>query len=230
MTTLIVLPGLDGTATLHAGFTGAAESMFDSVVVVPYPPDQIRGYDDLESLVRSALPSAAPFVLLGESFSGPIAISIAANPPKNLRGVVLSTSFSKSPIPQLTPLAFLMRLAPVRSLPSAVLSWWLLGRWATPQLEAMLQSALLLVEPDVLRARVAFALRINVSSRLPAIAVPLLYLRATEDRLLSRNAGDHILSAAPQCKIVDVAGPHLLLQAAPLACAQAVGDFAAGLG
>ncbi len=230
MTTLVVLPGLDGTATLHAAFIGAAKSKFDSVAVIPYPPDQILDYEELETLVRAALPSAAPFLLLGESFSGPIALSIAADPPKNLRAVVLSTSFAKSPIPLLAPLTFFTRLAPVRSLPSSVLSWWLLGRWATPQLEEMLQNALLIVAPAVLRARATFALSINVSSRLPAIAVPLLYLRATEDRLLSRNAGDHILSAVPQCKIVDVAGPHLLLQAAPLACAQAVGDFAAGLG
>ncbi len=45
VTVLVVLPGLDGTATLHAAFTDATKSMFDSVVVIPYPPDQILGYD-----------------------------------------------------------------------------------------------------------------------------------------------------------------------------------------
>lgn len=229
MTTLVVLPGLDGTATLHAAFTDAAKSMFDSIAVVSYPPNQILDYGELEFLVRAKLPPAAPFVLLGESFSGPLALSIAADPPHNLRGVVLSTSFAKSPTPLLSPFVLFTRFAPVRSLPRTILSWWLFGRWATPQLETMLQTALLTVAPAVLRARVAMALRTNVSSRLRAVAVPLLYLRATEDRLLSQRAGEHILSAVSQCTVVEIAGPHLLLQAAPLACARAVGDFAAGV-
>lgn len=229
MTALVVLPGLDGTATLHGEFVASVSPSFDSVTVVPYPPDKPLGYVALEALVRAQLP-ANPFVLLGESFSGPIALSIAANPPPNLVGLVLSTTFAKSPVPLLSPLAALTRVAPVRALPPAVLSWLLLGRWATPQLEASLQSALLAVSPTVLRFRAAAAMRANVSAGLRSISAPVLYLRSTQDRLLSASAGRHILSSLPQCTAVNIAGPHLLLQAAPVECARAVSAFARRLG
>lgn len=226
MTALVVLPGLDGTATLHSAFAAAASPAFDSVTVVPYPPDQPLVYFELEAIARAALPLVTPFVLLGESFSGPIALAIAADPPPNLVGLVLSTTFAKSPMPLLSILASFTRIAPVRALPLPLLSWFLLGRWATPQLEAALHSALLAVAPDVLRFRAAVALRANSSATLGAITVPVLYLRAKHDRLLSQGTGKQILAAIPRCTAVDIAGPHLLLQAAPEDCARSVAEFA----
>jgi len=229
MTALVVLPGLDGTATLHSGFSDAANHLFESVAVIPYPLEQPLGYLELETLVRAALPPTAPFVLLGESFSGPVALSIGADPPSNLVAVVLSTSFGNSPLPALSPLAAFARFAPVRSVPLSLLSWWLLGPWATPELESSLRDALLAVSPAVLRFRAAAALRASLPT-LAAVSVPVLYLRATQDRLLSPSAGERLVSSLPQCTLTDIAGPHLLLQAAPQACARAVGDFARHLG
>lgn len=229
MTALVVLPGLDGTATLHAAFVSSVGPAFDSVVVVAYPPDQPLDYPALEALVRAELPPAAPFVLLGESFSGPVALSIAASPPPNLVGLVLSTTFAKFPAPLASLLAAFARIAPVRALPPFLLSWLLLGRWATPQLESSLGDALLAVRPAVLRFRATAAMRADASAALGPIAVPVLCLRAIEDRLLSPAASRRILSAIRQCIVVDIEGPHLLLQAAPAACARAVGDFARGL-
>ena len=229
MTALIVLPGLDGTATLHSGFSNAASHLFDPVTVIPYPSQQPLGYSELEVLVRAALPPVAPYLLLGESFSGPIALSIAANPPPNLVGVVLSTSFGNSPFWALSPFAVLSRFAPVRSVPHSLLSWLLLGRWATPELEASLQSALRSVSPTVLQSRAATALRAKLPSFV-TISVPVLYLRATQDRLLSPSAGEHLVSSIPQCTLTDIAGPHLLLQVAPQACASVIGEFGRRLG
>jgi len=230
MTALVVLPGLDGTATFHAEFVTSASPSFDAISVVSYPPDKCLDYAALEILVRGSLPQTTPFVLLGESFSGPIALSIAARPPPNLVGLALSTSFAKSPVPLPPPFAALTSIAPVRSLPLPLLSWLLLGRWATPQLKTSLHSALQAVRPDVLRFRAAVAIRANASALLNTITVPALYLRATQDRLLSRAAGDQILSAIPRCTVADIAGPHLLLQAAPKECARVLGDFAMHLG
>ncbi|TBR40408.1 MULTISPECIES: alpha/beta fold hydrolase [Dyella] len=230
MTILVVLPGLDGTATLHSDFSNAVRTAFESVAVISYPSNQVLDYIALERLVRSELPPTAQFVLLGESFSGPIALSIAANPPSNLLGVVLSTTFAESPVPLFAPFAPLLRLAPLRALPLPLVSWWLLGRWATPQLEAALQSALLTVLPEVLRSRARTAMRANALAVCRLVDLPVLYLRGTNDRLLNRRASRKIAEAIEHCIIKDVAGPHLLLQAAPAACAKAVSEFALGLG
>jgi pimeloyl-[acyl-carrier protein] methyl ester esterase len=227
---LVVLPGLDGLAVLSSAFAAAARSTFDSVVAVSYPTDRVLGYAELEAHVRDSLPKETPYVLLGQSFSGPIAIAIAASQPPRLIGLVLSTTFSQSPLPWLSPLASLARIAPVRSLPDALLSWWLLGRWATPQLESMLQSSLQAVKRSILRSRAAGALRINVSSSLKAISTPVLYLRASDDRLLSRAADARIVGALPHAEAAEVVGPHLLLQASPEACAEVVARFASRLG
>lgn len=228
MAALIVLPGLDGTATLHSSFCKAASSSFETVVVIPYPPQEALDYSALETLVREVLPPTLPFVLLGESFSGPIALSIAADPPSNLVAVVLSTSFGNSPLPALSRLAPLIRFAPVRAVPRSILSWWLLGRWATPDLQGSLDRALLAVSPAVLRLRAAAALQASVPD-LVAVTVPVLYLRGTQDRLVSPYAGARILSSVQSIVIVDIEGPHLLLQAAPQACARVIGDFVESL-
>lgn len=224
MTALILLPGLDGTATQHADFLGAVGDAFDDARVIAYPAQQKLGYAELEALVRAALPATEPFVLLGESFSGPIALAIAANPPEHLAGVVLSTSFAERPIGRAGLLSPLLRLAPARAAPVALLAWWLLGRWSTPALRDALRAALRRVSPAVLTFRAAAALRVRATG-LANIRVPVLCLRARQDRLITAQAAEHLRASLSDCSIVDIDGPHLLLQAAPRECAQAVIAF-----
>jgi pimeloyl-[acyl-carrier protein] methyl ester esterase len=228
MTALVVLPGLDGTTTMLSAFADAARSHFSSVQLIAYPLDRTLGYRSLEELVRAKLPTDGAFVLLGESFSGPIAMSIAGDPPAGLVGLVLSTTFSKAPIPLLTPLASFTAFAPVRRVPTALLSWFLLGRWATPELRSSLASALAQVSPSVLRSRAAAALRADASASLGEISIPVLYLRATQDRLLPAKTIDPITAAIPHASVVEIPGPHLLLQAAPERAARVIADHWAG--
>lgn len=222
MTALVVLPGLDGTTDLLAAFVAEAQRFFAQVSVVAYPPDRQASYAALERLARQTLAPHRRFILLGESFSGPIALSIAARPPAGLAGLVLSTTFARNPVPILAPFAALTRFAPVRQLPPAALRWALLGRWATPELETQLVRALGRIAPSVLRDRAASALRVDVGAQLAAITVPTLYLRASDDRLMHRSAGDLIVASIPGARRVDLPGPHLLLQTAPAASAQAI--------
>lgn len=224
MTALIILPGLDGTGTQHSDFLGALGGAFDRTCVITYPTDQLLGYAELEGLLRPELPPSEPFVLLGESFAGPIALAIAAKPPANLVGLVLSTTFARRAVAVPGFLVPLLRLAPVRAVPTALLSWWLLGRWATPSLIVALKQSLRAVSPAVLRFRAAATLRVR-EPPLANIRVPVLYLRARNDRLISAGAADYLQASIAQCHIVDIAGPHLLLQAAPQEFAHAVAEF-----
>lgn len=227
---LCILPGLDGTARLLDRFIEAARPGFARIEAVAYPTDRVLGYRELEILARDALPKDMPVVLLGESFSGPVAISIAAaDPPPNLVGLVLSTTFAKSPVPLLSPFAALTRFAPVRALPTAALDAVLLGRWSTPSLRAELVAALRCVDPDVLRARAAAALRVDVSGRLRRIAVPTLALRAKHDRLLRPAAVRGLVAGIANAQESAFDGPHLLLQTRAQACAECVAAFASRL-
>jgi hypothetical protein len=84
---LVLLPGLDGTGKLFAEFLRVLDLNI-STLVVAYPKDVPMNYDELETLVTAALPTDRPFVLLGESFSGPAAVaaSVAADPSAGMRG------------------------------------------------------------------------------------------------------------------------------------------------
>lgn len=230
MTDLYILPGLDGTTRMLDAFVAAARAAgFGDVRAVGYPPDRPLGYAELETFARAALPRQAPFVLLGESFSGPIAISIAADPPPNLVGLVLSTTFARAPVRLLAPFAPLTRFAPTRALPTAVLSAVLLGRWSTPGLRRTLRAALDDVAPAVQRARAAAAMRIDMSDRLARIAVPTLTLKANHDRLLRAGAGRQLLAGIADARQVALDGPHLLLQTRTGRCVEEIAGFIATL-
>ena len=226
MAEVVILPGLDGTARLLESFCSRLCALGVPARAIAYPTDHRMGYLELEQLVRAQLPASDAFVLLGESFSGPLAIQISADPPEGLKGVVLSTTFARLPVPGLSRLAALVRFAPARP-PMGLLSWALLGRWATQDLQTALSEALHLVSPDVLRARAAAALRVDVSGRIASVRVPALQLVALQDRLLAPSASRVLASGLPGCTTVKLPGPHLLLQASTEQCAQEVAAFCA---
>jgi len=61
---------------------------------------------------------------------------------------------------------------------------------------------------------------------LPRVGLPTLYLRGLRDRLLRTGAASEIVNGIAGARLVAIDGPHLLLQQAPSACAQAVTRFA----
>jgi pimeloyl-ACP methyl ester carboxylesterase len=220
---LVLLPGLDGTGALFSNFRRALDPLIGTSVV-SYPPIQDIGYIGLEGISRSLLPHDGSFVLLAESFSGPIAIAIAATRPSGLRGLILVCSFARNPRPLLAPLRHLARFLPIRAMPIGLLAWPTLGRFATAALRSELADALARVPPSVVRERLRAVLEVDVSAMLPRIDVPVLYLRASEDRLVPRSALA-AFSIVPRICFVEVVGPHFLLQASPSASAAQVEGY-----
>lgn len=125
---VIVLPGMDGTGELLAEFAAALAPEFDATIV-SYPNDVVLDYPALTALVQDLLPQDQPYALIAESFSGPIAIRLAATKPTGLVGVVLCASFAKAPQPRLLPFAGLLRFVPFRKIPALFLMPLLIGRW-----------------------------------------------------------------------------------------------------
>jgi len=76
MVTLVLLPGMDGTGELFSKFIETLAPGTESIVV-RYPTTGALGYAELERIARSKLPTDRPFVILAESFSGPIGILLA---------------------------------------------------------------------------------------------------------------------------------------------------------
>jgi pimeloyl-ACP methyl ester carboxylesterase len=221
---LVLLPGLDGTGKLFAEFLKALD-VGVSANVVPYPANAPLGYDELESLVRAALPGHGCFVLLGESFSGPLAIRIAARPPAGLRGLILCVTFASNPYPQLAWARRLAAFLPLKSLPRWVRAPLMWGSASPSKAPRQSERAMAGVDAAVIRRRIAALLSVDETAALAKISVPTLVLCATRDRVVSKAATMRIMQGVRHAQRVDVDGPHLLLKTRPQECAAAVVRF-----
>jgi pimeloyl-ACP methyl ester carboxylesterase len=222
--TLVLLPGMDGAGTLFEPFVAALAGEFN-VTVVAYPPNEPLGYPELESVARASLPTSGPYVIVGESFSGPIAISLAASGASNLKALVLCCTFVRNPRPALSAALPLVGILPVPLAPVAALSHLLLGRFSTGTLRSALARALKQVSPSALRARLKAVLSVNVSETLSTVRVPVLYLRAAQDRLVPPSASALVAALSPGAEVVEFEAPHFLLQVVPAEAARVVGAF-----
>jgi pimeloyl-ACP methyl ester carboxylesterase len=224
---LVLLPGLDGTGDLFTPFIQALEGI--DCEVIRYPPDRAMSYADHEAYAHERLPRGQPFVLLGESFSGPVAISVAAGRPADLRGMILCCSFVCNPLPLFGPLGRLIGAAPALKLPARLFAPWLYGSQATSELRRAHARAMSSVAASTLRSRVAAVLAVDYRDRLRQIEVPTLYLQATRDRLVPRSALQVIQRIRNDIQVAGIEGPHFLLQTRAPKCAAIVSNFLASL-
>ena len=222
--TLVLLPGLDGTGKLFADFLTALDLKV-GVKVVPYPADVPLGYDELERLVRAALPAQGPFIVLGESFSGPLAIRIAARPPPGLAGLILCVTFASNPYPRLAWARGLVAFLPLKSLPRWIRAPLMWGSASPSTAPRQSERAMAGVAAAVIRRRIAALLSVDETAGLAKISVPTLVLCATGDRVVSEAATMRIMRGIPHAQRLDVDGPHLLLKTRPRECAAAVLKF-----
>jgi pimeloyl-ACP methyl ester carboxylesterase len=78
-----------------------------------------------------------------------------------------------------------------------------------------LQRSIASVPADVIAARVRATLTVDVSAALGRLRQPLLYLRATKDRVVSAACAERFCTEQPRTQLVELPGPHLLLQSLP---------------
>jgi pimeloyl-ACP methyl ester carboxylesterase len=215
---------LDGTGKLFANFLKALDSSL-STQAVPYPPEVPLGYDELEALVRAALPTHRPFVVLGESFSGPLAIRIAARPPPGLMGLILCVTFASNPFPRLAWARRLAAFLPLKSLPRWMRARLMWGSASPSTAPRQSERAMAGVATVVVRRRIAELLAVDETAALGRISLPTLVLCAARDRVVSKAATDKMIRGIPHARRVDIDGPHLLLQTCPQECAAVVLGF-----
>lgn len=226
----LVLPGLDGGGEWLDDFLAAMAPRFDARALA-YPHDPALGYDALVEWAWPQLPAHEPFALIAESFSGPVAIRLAARRPPQLKALVLCASFARAPRPPWSPLglaalpAWLLRAAPLRQAPLPLVERAVLGRWSNPQRRERLRATLAALDPAVLRTRLGEVARVDARAALAEIAVPMLYLRATADRLVSAGSCEEIRRARPQAECIALEGPHFLLQARAAEAAAQIGRW-----
>lgn len=225
--TLVLLPGMDGSGELFAPFIAAMGSRF-RVIAIRYPVTGPQHYDALASHVRHQVQSEASFALLAESFAGPIAVSLAAERPAGLKGLILCATFASNPQPLIGAAKGLARLLPAR-LPPIGLIEPLLFDGGDKALRATLVRILSEVGPHILRDRLRAVIDVDVTAELVQVDVPCLYLQAARDRLVPSSAIRPFASHLPHMQIERISAPHFLLQSTPIEAAGAVTRFLDGL-
>jgi pimeloyl-ACP methyl ester carboxylesterase len=162
------------------------------------------------------------FVILGESFSGPIAIEAAATQ-QGVAGLILAGSFARHPMP--TVFVHLVRMLNFGWVPAGLVERALLGSVEGQDLKATLRRVNATLPPDIIRALVSEVLRVDKRDRLREVSCPILYLHARFDRLVSRKCLDEVTSLRPHCEVRTLNAPHMLLETHPVEAASAINDF-----
>lgn len=219
--TLVLLPGLDGTGELFEPFVEALPASVRALVVA-YPPAAPLDLAEHARIVASRLPEGR-VVLLAESFSGLVAMSLLAEGLPRVEAVVFCNAFAGPPRPWLLRLAgSLPALGHFLRMPPAPLLRCFCAGWrATAAQIAWIRRCLAQVSPEVLARR----LRLVASHRCAPPArrdVPCLYLQGRGDRLVPSRAARWFGQQFTRCRLEQVDGPHFLLQIAPRECAACV--------
>lgn len=223
---LVLLPGMDGTGILFEPLIKALPENLHPIVQ-SYPRDEPLSYEELLPRIQAQLPTGEPFIVLGESFSGPLALRIAAARPSGLRAVILCASFVRNPIrlfpswcrPLIRPFLFSRNFLPVRAL---------IGGYHGPDLLPLVKRAKV-VSDAVRAARARAIVGVNAEDALAACCVPILYIAGSQDRVVPKHNLARVKAINPAVKVVVLPAPHLVLQAAPKAAAQAIAEFAASV-
>lgn len=218
---LVLLPGLDGTGHLFAPFLLQLNNRNTQIISLPDSGPQ--DYPSLCQWLQGRLPDE-PCILLGESFSGPLAIMLAANN-SNIKGLVLVATFLnpvRSMLRRLCcwlPLRLMLRSRCLVTL----LAKYLLGAAGRENLPLLVR-VLLGLNSGLVRSRLA-----GIDSLLhiqwPKIFCPCIYLQARRDSLVPASSVLKFKSHCDKFEVVTLPSDHFVLQSQASLSAAAVAQF-----
>ncbi|HEX2511885.1 MAG TPA: alpha/beta fold hydrolase [Xanthobacteraceae bacterium] len=223
---VLLFPGFDGTGRLFRSFI---RSLPPAIMpsIVPYPADIEYRYDELVEFAEHSLPVDRPFAMVAESFSGPVAIRLAAAKPPGLKSLVLVNTFIR-PSFRWIPVgakgiigSYLFRVAP----PVWLVRHFGLGSNASEESISEVRAALTEVKPRVLACRAREALSADFESDFMRVTVPMLYLRGTKDRLLAPGVASALQKRRPDLEVASLDAPHFALQRRPAEAAAVISQF-----
>lgn len=167
--------------------------------------------------------------MIAESFSGPVALALMARYPSRIRCAVLCATFAVSPFRSLTRLAqfmpaFLFGMSPLHP---AMLRRFCLNGESDGGLIAQAISVVRKVPAVTMRQRIGTLARVDVRPSLAQVTAPVLYLQASQDRIVNARLSRDLIGALPRATVRTINGPHLLLQTRPRECADVIAKFIA---
>ncbi|MEQ1652284.1 MAG: alpha/beta fold hydrolase [Hyphomicrobium sp.] len=223
---IVLLPGLDGSGELYADLERRLAGNLH-VTIVRYPRARSMKYKDYVNYVRSEIGKRS-VVILGESFSGPIAIQLAAQFPEQVRGVVLTSTFLKNPWPKWA-LSIVSR-TDLHKVPHFLIEIALLGLRRERVLSSRLAAVIAALPREIISARLEEVAGVDVSTEFARLQIPLLVLHGTADLAVPRWTQKPFFAAGEAVRFEQIKGPHMLLQCEPVRAASIILEFINSLG
>jgi pimeloyl-ACP methyl ester carboxylesterase len=198
-----LLPGLDGTGALFAPLRAALGDV-DARVFALVGTEYDALLDELGTPPDGT-------VVVAESFSGPLAVRLAARHASVAALVLVATFVTRPPLTRLA--APLVRIVPLRPPRSLVRAGMLAG--ASLPIVERATDVVARISPSIAAARLRSIARVDVRAELAALRIPIFWIRARHDRLVGQRATTEAIRAQPALRVHELDGPHLLAQAAP---------------
>ncbi len=218
---LILLPGLDGTGELFSEFIkNLSKNM--TATCISYPEQERLSYSELVEHVRCRLPTNEDFVILAESFSGPIAFKLAQAEPKHLQAIVFVASFLRNPnrvfmrLMRLLPLSIILRYSP----PDFVVRKWMLGDEASHEMVLKFKSILRRLPIKTIKFRLQEIYKLSLVEFM--LNYPVYYIKPLQDRLVTDDNYIDFVNTCPNIELFTLDGPHFILQSNAESCANYV--------
>jgi pimeloyl-ACP methyl ester carboxylesterase len=212
--TYLLLPGLHGTAAL---FEPLLKAMPTEVArrVIAYPTNKVRGYGALLRMIEERTRDLQEMVVIGESFSGALALRFAAAHSGRVKAVILCAGFIGPSVPRVlcylgAPLALLQI-----PLPGVGIRSFVSGFKAPREVVRALRREFFSVQGHVVAHRILAVSALNAAEALRRCRVPILYLAGRRDRLVGTRGARRIKQIRPDVKVRMLDAPHLLLQVKP---------------
>lgn len=223
---LVLMPGLDGTGRLFQPFVEQLPQNAN-FKIISYPSDKQLSYEELPDLVLEQVDSQKPFVLVAESFSGPVAVKLASQNLDNLSAAVFCATFASPPGHLLLAMAKALPLTQIftMSVPEALIRKYLLSPSTPAPIVSLLKEILSQVQPAVLAHRFKCITEVNVKGLLSQIKVPCCYIRAMSDKLIPAASMQPFVENISDLVVKEVESPHLVLQSKPAECLETISEF-----
>lgn len=214
---LVLLPGLDGTGKLFAPLIEALPDSID-IQVITYPLNKEQTYNELIEYVKLNLPTE-DFILLAESFSGPIAYQIALSKPKQLKSLILVATFLENPRPILLKFIPNSRVFAL-PIPTIISKVFFLGFSVKDRIIELFNEVIKTVSPNVIAYRLKEITQLQPVSQ--KVNLKTTYIQASNDKLVPSKSLKDWQKVCDEIDVSKVKGEHFILQTNPIRCAEVV--------
>ncbi len=221
---IVLLPGMDGTGILFEKLLLYLKGC--EVIVLPLPNDGPQDYLFLSEYIVKLLPNEY-YILVAESFSGGIAALLSQQSLSHCKGIVFVASFLSAPNRILVNIACLLPIRLFVHLPLSgfVFRFFFLGNKPSQTEIPSFLGAIKSVPQKTIKSRLKTIAKTSYDGFTSCI--PVLYLKASHDRLVPNKKVKEIQKAYVNFEFSEIAGPHFILQVRPKECASEILRFCA---